>query len=69
MANKNIAVAKLQLRRDTAANWATKNPVLAVAEEGYETDTGKRKVGDGVKTWNNLPYDGGGGGGVIWRRW
>lgn len=52
---------KIQLRRDTAANWTTANPVLAQGEEGYELDTGKRKVGDGVTTWNSLAYDSGGG--------
>jgi hypothetical protein len=46
----------LQLRRDTAANWALGNPVLADGEEGYERDTGKRKVGDGATAWNALPY-------------
>ena len=47
------------LRRDTAANWRTKNPILREGEEGYETDTGKRKVGDGTTEWNNLKYDSG----------
>ena len=47
------------LRRDTAANWNTKNPILREGEEGYETDTGKRKVGDGTTEWNNLKYDSG----------
>lgn len=45
------------LRRDTAANWTTKNPVLLAGQEGYETDTRKRKVGDGTKTWTQLSYD------------
>ena len=47
------------LRRDTAANWSAKNPILREGEEGYETDTGKRKVGDGTTEWNNLKYDSG----------
>lgn len=46
----------IQLRRDTATNWATANPVLANGEEGYEQDTQQRKVGDGVRAWNQLPY-------------
>ena len=49
----------IQLRRDTKANWATKNPVLALGETGLETDTRKVKYGDGTTTWNNLPYSGG----------
>lgn len=47
------------LRRDTAANWNTKNPILREGEEGYETDTGRRKVGNGTTEWNNLKYDSG----------
>lgn len=47
---------RIQLRRDTAANWTAANPVLAQGEEGHETDTGKRKVGDGVTAWAGLPY-------------
>ena len=44
------------LRRDTAANWSAKNPVLREGEEGYETDTGRRKIGDGTSAWNEIPY-------------
>ena len=44
------------LRRDTAENWTKENPVLRQGEEGYETDTGRRKVGDGASAWNNLSY-------------
>jgi hypothetical protein len=47
----------IQLRRDTAANWTTTNPVLAAGETGYETDTGKFKVGDGTTTWTSLAYN------------
>ena len=49
---------KIQLRRDTAANWTAANPTLAQGEEGYEIDTLRRKVGDGATPWNSLPYDG-----------
>lgn len=49
-------------RRDTAANWTAANPVLFPGEEGYETDTGNYKKGDGVTPWNTLDYKGGGGG-------
>lgn len=47
---------RLQLRRDTAANWASSNPVLALGEPGVETDTLKVKVGDGITAWNSLGY-------------
>lgn len=42
----------------TAAQWSSSNPVLLAGEVGYESDTGKSKVGDGVKTWNELEYTG-----------
>lgn len=47
---------KIQYRRDTAANWTAANPVLASGEPAYETDTKKRKIGDGTTAWNSLGY-------------
>jgi len=47
---------KIQFRRDTAANWRTYNTLLASGEPGFETDARLLKVGDGVTTWNTLPY-------------
>ena len=55
MAN-NILKTRIQLRHDTAANWTAKNPVLMVGELGFEIDTNKFKIGDGVKDWNALEY-------------
>ena len=49
---------KIQLRRDTAANWVAANPILAQGEVGYEIDTGAQKVGDGVTAWNSRGYTG-----------
>lgn len=49
---------KIQLRRDSAAAWTLANPVLADGEIGWERDTRQFKVGDGVTTWNLLPYGG-----------
>ena len=46
----------IQLRRDTAANWTSANPVLAQGELGVETDTDKIKVGDGSTAWTSLGY-------------
>jgi hypothetical protein len=45
---------RIILRRDSSANWETNNPVLLSGEPGYETDTGKLKIGDGVSTWSDL---------------
>ena len=47
---------KIQLRRDTAANWTATNPMLSQGEMGIELVTGLTKIGDGVTTWNALPY-------------
>jgi hypothetical protein len=46
---------KIQLRRDTAANWQSANPVLSQGEPGLEIDTGAVRYGDGISTWNTLP--------------
>lgn len=55
--------AKIQLRRDTAANWATNNPILAAGEVAFtsdvfytSTDQQRFKIGDGVQTWSQLDY-------------
>ena len=47
---------RIQLRRDIASDWQLNNPVLASGEAGYETNTGKLKIGNGTTAWNLLPY-------------
>lgn len=47
-----------QLKRGTAAKWTELNLVLAPGEPGFEYDTKKLKIGDGVTAWNDLPYIG-----------
>ena len=47
---------QIQLRRGTASQWTAANTLLAQGELGLETDTNKFKFGDGVTTWNSLPY-------------
>jgi len=47
---------RLKLRRDTAANWTTANPVLLAGELGLESDTNKIKIGDGTTAWTSLGY-------------
>lgn len=51
-------IRRFKMRRGTAAAWVTANTLLDAGEEGYETDTGFRKVGDGVTPWNSLHYNG-----------
>ena len=46
----------IQVRRDTAANWTSVNPTLASGEIGFETDTGKFKIGTGSTAWTSLLY-------------
>lgn len=47
---------RIQIRRDTAANWTSANPTLSQGEMGYETDTGQLKFGDGTTEWTALAY-------------
>lgn len=54
-------MTKIQLRRDTLANFTSVNPVLAEGEMAYETDTKKFKIGDGTTAYTSLDYQGGGG--------
>lgn len=53
---------KIQMRRGTAAAWTAADPILAAGEHGFETDTGKEKIGNGESHWTSLPYGSGGGG-------
>lgn len=44
------------------AEWERLNPVLRDSEPGFESDTGKLKIGDGTTRWNALSYEAG----VLW---
>ena len=46
----------IQFRRGTASEWTSANPILAAGEAGYETDTGKFKIGNNSTAWNSLSY-------------
>jgi hypothetical protein len=46
----------VRIRRGTESEWAYENPVLLEGELGYELDSNRFKVGDGVKHWIDLPY-------------
>ena len=56
MTATNVRV-QMQQRRDTAANWTSADPTLLAGEFGYESDTGKLKVGDGSTAWSSLAYE------------
>jgi hypothetical protein len=49
-------VSLVQYRNGIATAWTAANPVLADGEPGYEKDTKRSKVGDGVTPWATLPY-------------
>jgi hypothetical protein len=51
---------RMQQRKGTAAQWISTNsgqgPVLNAGEIGFELDTNKFKIGDGVNHWVDLNY-------------
>lgn len=56
-------MAKIQIRRGTANQWVSEDPVLVQGELGYETDTNKLKVGKAIANdlntqipWTALDY-------------
>lgn len=52
-----MSTIKLQVRRDTSANWTSINPSLLPGELGFEIDTGKLKIGRStVQHWNDIEY-------------
>lgn len=46
----------IKFRRGAAAVWTALNPTLAAGEPGFESDTGKVKIGDGSTAWTSLGY-------------
>ena len=49
--------AKIQIRRDTTANWgAGTPPTLTLGEIGLDTDLKQIKIGDGSSNWAALPW-------------
>jgi hypothetical protein len=52
MARNNL----IQFRKGTASAWTSANPILASGELGFETDTGRIKIGNGSTAWTSLTY-------------
>lgn len=50
--------SRIQFRRGKAAHWEDENPTLHPGEPGFETDTKRYKIGDGVTDWRELDYIG-----------
>jgi hypothetical protein len=63
------AITTIKLRRGTAAQWTSANPVLAAGEMGIETDTRRSKIGDGTSTWSALGYTVGDSSGIGTVEW
>ncbi len=51
-----IIKTTFQLRRGLKQDWETINPLLAYGEPGFEVDTNKLKIGNGLEEWNDLEY-------------
>jgi hypothetical protein len=47
---------RILLRRDNSVTWTYNDPVLMTGEPGYETDTGRLKIGNGQSPWSDLNY-------------
>lgn len=45
---------EVQIRSDTGANWASKNPILDLGEPGWDETNEIMKVGNGVDRWADL---------------
>jgi hypothetical protein len=52
-----------QVRRAYSDVWVEKDHVLLEGEIGFEIDTNKIKIGNGINSWTNLEYLTGSGGG------
>ena len=48
---------RIQVRRGAASTWTSTNPTLYAGEIGYETDSGRFKIGDGTTAWTSLDYN------------
>jgi hypothetical protein len=51
-----MSTVRIQVRRGTASQWTSANPVLEAGEMGFESDTKYLKFGDGTTTWTSLAY-------------
>ncbi len=56
LSDAGTSFQNIYLRRGTAAAWTAADNVLGQGEPGFETDTGKLKIGDGLTTWTSLAY-------------
>lgn len=45
-----------KLRRDYSWRWELENPILSEGEPGFESNTGRFKIGNGYSSWLELDY-------------
>lgn len=55
MADRVLA-GPIVVHNGIATKWTTNNKVLLKAELGFEADSNRFKIGDGITPWNSLPY-------------
>lgn len=56
MATEKIIKTSFKFRRGLSNTWLYENPILEEGEPGFEVDTYKLKIGDGITPWKDLPY-------------
>ena len=55
MANtEQVIIKRIQIRRDTLANWLAVDPILADGEIGYIKDSNNIKIGNGVNKFSQI---------------
>ncbi|VEN72796.1 hypothetical protein EPICR_10295 [Candidatus Desulfarcum epimagneticum] len=54
--NPHMKALRVKVFQDTEKNLTRADPMLLSGEWGLETDTGRLKIGDGVRRWRALPY-------------
>lgn len=52
----NVINVRIKDRIDTESNWSSKNPTPLKGERCITDGTGKYKIGDGEKSWLDLPH-------------
>ena len=54
--NQPNQISRIQVRRSHSNFWLAQNPTLADGEIGFETNTGKFKIGSNNVVWSDLDY-------------
>lgn len=49
-------LTRIRVRRASSSEWNSANPILAIGEIAYETNSNRLKIGNGVSFWSGLPY-------------